>query len=160
MREVQYDYSKFKSAGRGIYSQEETDFQDEIKKDENVIYFFYKIDGNKKECLYIGETARTLYKRCYVNTPKEKNQPWLKNGNCVYILSLRHKFMDTLKIKVSETKSKRMSSVNPYAFCYLSELLSLCRKTEAISILYTISISRSLPVIFGKPPTMIRSISS
>mgnify|MGYP005776729281 CR=1 FL=1 len=88
MREVQYDYSKFKSAGRGIYSQEETDFQDEIKKDENVIYFFYKIDGNKKECLYIGETARTLYKRCYVNTPKEKNQPWLKNGNCVYILSL------------------------------------------------------------------------
>ena len=78
----------------------------------------------------------------------------------LYACLLRHKFMDTLKIKVSETKSKRMSSVNPYAFCYLSELLSLCRKTEAISILYTISISRSLPVIFGKPPTMIRSISS
>ena len=53
-----------------------------------------------------------------------------------------------------------MSSVTHTLFGYLSELLSLWRKTEAISTLYTISISRSLPVIFGKPPTMIRSISS
>ena len=40
--------------------------------------------------------------------------------------------MDTLKIKVSMAENKRMSSDNPYACCYI---LSLCRKTEAISTL-------------------------
>ena len=43
--------------------------------------------------------------------------------------------MDTLKIEILEAENKRMSSDNPYAFRYLSELLSLCRKTEAISTL-------------------------
>ena len=56
-----------------------------------------------------------------------------------------------------KAENKRMSSDNPYAFCYL---FSLYRKTDAISTLYTISISRSLPVCFGCPPTIIRSISS
>lgn len=50
-----------------------------------------------------------------------------------------------------------MSQSNPYAYRYF---LSLCRKTDAISILYTIFISRSLPVIFGDPPMIILSISS
>lgn len=70
---------------------------------------------------------------------------------------LRHNFMDTLEIKVLVEENKRMGRSNPYAYRYF---LSLCRKTDAISILYTISISRSLPVILGEPPMIIRSISS
>lgn len=88
LKEIKYDYSKFKRLGKGKYSQEENDFRNEIEKDKNVIYLFYKIDGNNKECLYIGETSKTLKERCYTHSKKERDELWCKKGNCVYILPL------------------------------------------------------------------------
>lgn len=88
MKEIQYDYSKFKKSGRGRCPAPETDFKNKIDEDKNVIYFFYNTDGDKKECLYIGETSLTLKDRCYTHSPKEKDRPWFQEGNCVYILQL------------------------------------------------------------------------
>ena len=114
------------------------------------------IEGQVRVCNDYAERNDILIVNQYVdrattgtNDNRDAFQQMMKDSD--------NKFMDTLKIKVSRAENKRMSSDNPYACFYL---LSLWRKTEAISTLYTMSISRSLPVIFGKPPTMIRSISS
>lgn len=93
MKEIKYDYSKFSSTGIGKRSKEETEFKKKIKFDKNVIYFFYKIDGEIKDCLYIGETSSTLYDRCYKHSPKERSQPWFQQANCVYIIQLEN-FID------------------------------------------------------------------
>ena len=64
--------------------KEKSSFRIETKKYKNILYFFYK----DEECLYIGETDVSLYDRCFVNTPKEKDQPWFNEGNKVLIVQL------------------------------------------------------------------------
>lgn len=72
-----------------------------IKKHKNIIYFFYKFNGVNKECLYIGETSLTLYDRCYIHSPKEKDQLWFQQANCIYIIELAN-FIDDLTRRAME----------------------------------------------------------
>ena len=58
------------------------------------------------------------------------------------VSSLRHNFMDVRKVCFEKEKVYELRLVHTL-LCYY---LSLCRKTETISTLYTISISRSFPV--------------
>lgn len=73
----------------------DSDFKKEIKKYTNILYFFYK----GEDCLYIGETKVSLYDRCFSNTPKEKDQPWFKEGNKVLIVQLDAKDDEELQTK-------------------------------------------------------------
>ena len=50
----------------------------------NVIYFFYDND----ECLYIGETGKSLFDRTFKNTPCHFEKEWFAKGNIIYQLEL------------------------------------------------------------------------
>ena len=59
-------------------------FRCESKLLKNIVYFFYKDD----RCLYVGESGRSLFDRCFIHTHKEKNSVWFKEGNRVVIIGL------------------------------------------------------------------------
>ena len=67
--------------------QKGSSFRVRTKKLTNVVYSFYK----NEECLYVGEAGYALYKRCFVNTPKEADKEWFNEGNTVYIIQLDKK---------------------------------------------------------------------
>jgi len=74
-----------------------SDFKIKTKDYTNILYFFYKDDS----CLYVGESMVSLYKRCFVNTPKEKDEPWFVKGNKVLIIQL-----DTINDKSLQMKKR------------------------------------------------------
>lgn len=53
-------------------------------RDKNIIYFFYKDD----ECLYIGESKKTLHDRCFKNTPKHSEKNFFIQSNKIRIIVL------------------------------------------------------------------------
>lgn len=78
LRTVKYNAEEMKP-----YSEARKQFKNQTS-DSNIIYLFY----NNTTCLYIGQTGVSLYDRCYVNTPKESEQPWFKEGNTIHIIKL------------------------------------------------------------------------
>lgn len=78
LKTVKYNEEEMKP-----YSEARKLFKEQTS-DSNIIYLFY----NKTECLYIGETSVSLYDRCYVNSPKESEQPWFKEGDTIHIIKL------------------------------------------------------------------------
>ncbi len=75
---VKYDASKLDKG-----SPERKRFKNQTQ-DTNVIYFFC----NNEKCMYIGETKKCLYDRCFKNSPKHKERQWFKESNIIYILQL------------------------------------------------------------------------
>ena len=78
LRTVNYQANNLKP-----YSNARKEFEKSISL-SNIIYLFYRDD----ECLYIGETWVSLVNRIYVNTPKEQDRSWYKEGNTIYIIEL------------------------------------------------------------------------
>ncbi len=80
----------FKYSFDTLYSDENElqSFKEKLRKYSNIVYFFCK----DEECLYVGESGKTLYDRCFVNTDhkkeKHKDKEWFKESNRIFIIQL------------------------------------------------------------------------
>lgn len=79
---VEYSYPNILDKNK----KDKTKFKNETS-DSNIIYFFYQND----ECKYIGESSKSLYERCFINTPKHQSRDFFKVCNKIYIIVLDKK---------------------------------------------------------------------